>query len=901
VTYSPHDAILDAVPAHIALIDVRGVIVTVNAAWRAFAESNGYRSSDFGVGRNYLSICDEAAGPCSEEAIAIGAGIRNVLLGTRPAFSMDYPCHAPNEQRWFRMTATPLDDGTHVGAVLMHVDVTERYLAEIAAKTAADEQTRLSQRLTTERERLVAAQEVAKIGSWETDLQSLTAIWSAEMFRIFGLDPALDAPDFAGFLARCHPDDRVRVDAAFRASSASRATYAVEHRIVMPDGSLKFVEERFRSLVAADGTPMRAIGTCQDITDRRAAEAALHRSEERFRQTFQSAAAGIVTTSVTGQYVDVNDAFARMLGYTRDELLQRSVRDVTHPDDVAESDRLIAELVEGTRRTAALHKRYLTKDGRTIWARLSVAASRDRDGQVAALVTVAIDITREREAESRNRTQAALLDAAHDGILVTTSEDRIVYWNKGAELIYGWSAEEAIGQTSVALLHQDAAAFTAARALLMESGRWEGEMQKRTKGGDERTMDVRWTLVHDEQGAGTQVLSIHTDVTERKRLEAQFFRSQRLESLGTLAGGIAHDLNNVLAPILVGVDLLRLKDADPLRLKALATMESSAKRGAELVRQMLSFARGNDADQRTLNVATLVRDVEAILHETLPKNITLRVEIPHETWTVHGDPTQLHQVLMNLAVNARDAMPEGGTLTLALANTTYDATYAGTHRHAKAGRFLSLIVSDTGTGMARSVLERLFEPFFTTKEPGRGTGLGLSTVHTIVEQHGGFVDVWSALGEGSRFTVAIPVAGDGALVEDPATVELAAAEGTGQLILVVDDEDSILAVVKQTLEVHGYRVLLARNGAEGVSAFVQHQESIAAVLTDLAMPVMDGPAMIVALRAISPDVRILVSSGLLSDAHLDATMRTGVTSFVPKPYTAETLLLALHRAVSPAG
>ena len=393
------------------------------------------------------------------------------------------------------------------------------------------------------------------------------------------------------------------------------------------------------------------------------------------------------------------------------------------------------------------------------------------------------------------------------------------------------------------------------------------------------------------------------DLTEQKKMEEQYLRAQRMESIGTLAGGIAHDLNNVLAPIMMSIELLKLESGmDSRRSRILDTILASSRRGADLVRQVLSFARGVDGQRVAIRLPHLVHELEGILSSTFPRNIRIIEEVPADLWPVVGDPTQLHQVLLNLSVNARDAMPHGGTLTLAAANAVIDAQYAGMGAEVKAGKHVVLQVTDTGPGIPPEMRARIFEPFFTTKELGKGTGLGLATVHTIVKSHDGFMNVESEMGRGAIFRVYLPA--DPALqpTEDAVAAPPDLPRGHGELVLVVDDEFPILEITRQTLEAFGYRVLTAGDGVEAVALYAKQPAEVALVLTDMMMPVMDGAATIQVLQRINSAVRIIAASGVSSGDTVAAAASAGVKHFLLKPYTAETLLKLVREVLdSPAG
>ncbi len=499
-----------------------------------------------------------------------------------------------------------------------------------------------------------------------------------------------------------------------------------------------------------------------------------------------------------------------------------------------------------------------------------------------------------QKADRQMREQAALLDAAHEAIIVRDLDGKISYWNKGAERLYGWSADEVIGRDSTSFIYLDTAQYERARAEVIKKGNWEGELQKLRKDGKEIDVQVSWTLVCDPDGRPKSILGINSDITEKKKLEAQFLRSQRMESIGTLAGGIAHDLNNVLAPILMSIEILKSVATTREDQKLLETLMNSAQRGADLVKQVLSFARGIQGARIRVNVSHLMGDLAKVMQETFPKDISINYIRPASIWSVKGDPTQIHQVILNLAVNARDAMPNGGKLTLGAENTVVDNTFAGLQPGSSPGPYVVIIVKDTGLGIPFEIKERIFEPFFTTKEVGKGTGLGLSTTMAIVKSHGGFISLDSKLGDGTKFEVYLPADPSGAARDEKFDQDACLPRGKGELILVVDDEESIREVAKSTLEAFGYSVIVAANGAEAIALYAQLRGKIALVLTDMAMPVMDGPALIVALKAINPAVRVIGSSGLSTKGGNAKAVSAGLRHFIPKPYTAETMLKALR-------
>lgn len=1249
-------AILNAIPAHLALLNAEGRIVAVNESWKRFAEANSLQVADWCVGQSYLEVCERGS-ESSADARAAAEGLRRLLRGELEEFSLEYPCHSPTEQRWFRLMATPVRTAGEAGAVVMHINITQRRAAEDALRATEAQQRILVRELEKERARLVAAQAVAKVGSWETDLATLDVIWSAETHRIFESDPDTFRPTHAAFLERIHPEDRAEVDQRFRQSFDSPRTQAMEHRVLMPDGRLKIVEERWQITRDDHGRPLRAQGTCQDITDRKRHEqhiAAAQRFTEKLIESsplaiiaYRESGEGVVANAASvrmlgapsaeavqsknfrqipfwrevglladaesalatgearerevrgrnsfgkeiwvrswlipavyederyllaffddvydrrraqqerdqffnlstdlfciagfdGRLRQVNPAWTQLLGWTEEELTSRPMVEFVHPDDraatlnerkrihdgepgrgfenryrhrdgsyfwlswtvqpLAESQQVFAVARDVTdrrriRETLARNDALLrmatkvsrlgawqvelpdltvtwsdevreihgvapgfvptvddalnfyapewrprireaftacmghgtpfdeeleivTAAGERVWVRALGEAVRDAAGTIIRVQGAFQDISHQKRTESElrraaerlettlesitdafltfdrdwrftylnreaerllrrpkeellgrnvwvefpeagegavrreyeravreNRTvgfreyfapletwfeirafpspdglavyfrditesrrveqqmteQAALLDNAHDAIFVRDASDRVTYWNKAAERLYGWTAAEARGRRLQELLQVDPVAFAEATAAVQATGGWDGEIRKTAKGGNVLIVEGSWTLMRDQNGAPSAILTIDTDITARKKLEEQFLRAQRMESIGTLAGGIAHDLNNLLAPITMGVDLLRAFNPSPRSIPVIDTIERSARRGAHLVQQVLSFARGVEGSRTPLQIRHVIQEVESIANNTFPKNIQIETKVPADLGLVLADPTQLHQVILNLCVNARDAMPDGGRLELSAANVVIDAQYAVMHRAVAPGQYVMVQVTDNGSGMPREIIDRIFEPFFTTKKVGQGSGLGLSTVLGIVRSHGGFVNVYSEVGKGSTFKVYLPLQPDtaGTAAEQPPGELLP--RGNGELVMVVDDEPAVLDITKQTLRAFGYQVITAEDGAHAVALYATRRQEVAVVLTDMMMPVMDGSALIVALRRIDPDVRIIAASGLSANSNVARVASAGVKHFLAKPYTAEALLTLLRRVLMEKG
>lgn len=543
--------------------------------------------------------------------------------------------------------------------------------------------------------------------------------------------------------------------------------------------------------------------------------------------------------------------------------------------------------------------RVVEPDSTIRWVAKKGRVFHDQAGSTVLLAGVDMDITERKCSEQKIREQAALLDIATDAIFVQDLENKIVFWNKSAERLYGWKADEVIGKSALQLFSRETLPqFHKNLEILTQEGEWQGELNQVTKKGKKIIVESRWTLVRDRQQKSKSILIVNTDITEKKKLEVQFLRAQRMESLGTLAGGIAHDLNNVLAPIMMAAQLLELKLDDDQSKQLLSIMETNVKRGADLIKQVLSFARGMEGERANIQVGHLITEIKKIASKTFPKYIDIRTDLQtRELWTVSGDATQLHQVLMNLCVNARDAMPDGGTLNISAENFVIDENYVRINPEAKVGSYIIITISDTGIGIPPEILDRIFEPFFTTKDVGKGTGLGLSTVVGIIKSHGGFINVYSEVEKGTQFRVYLP-ATKTLEIQEVTDNSCGKYTGRGELILVVDDEAPICEVTKTSLEVSNYRVITASDGIEALALYAQYKEEISVVLIDMMMPSMDGSTAIHMMQKMNPKVKIVAASGFTFTDKVTDVASLGVKTFLHKPYTTEQLLKTLHEVIN---
>ncbi|MCX6902030.1 MAG: PAS domain S-box protein [Verrucomicrobia bacterium] len=640
-----------------------------------------------------------------------------------------------------------------------------------------------------------------------------------------------------------------------------------------------------------------------DITDRKRLEHDLATTAARFQTIVETEPECVKIVSSAGLLLDMNPAGLKMLdAESLAHAQSRPLLDFIAPEHQAAFQGLFQRVMQG--QSAMLEFVMVGFKGRRLWLESHAVPLPDPVTGGINLLSVTRDITERKRGEVKIREQAALLDQTNDAILVRTLDGLITFWNKGAEHLLGWTSQEMLGrnvkETQFAVVAPEKRAEIE-RQLLVQ-GYWAGEIDYLTKTGHTLIGMARTTLLRDAAGAPQSFLSLITDLTEQKKLEAQFLRAQRLEAVGTLAGGVAHDLNNILAPILMGAPMLRELPMPAEMASTLDAIESSAQRGTAIVRQLLTFSRGQTGQRIPLHLKHLLRDLHHIIRETFPKNITFTTSEAPDLWPLVADPTQLHQILLNLCLNARDAMPDGGTLVLTAANFQADDQFAAMTTDARPGPYMHLQVSDTGAGIPPEHLEKIFDPFFTTKEVGKGTGLGLATVQRVVSGHGGLVRVHSQMGKGTTFHIYLPAAPEAIAPTAPVS-PTARLTGHGELILVVDDECPIRRITQQTLARYGYRAVTAGDGTEAISLFAQHQTEVRAVLTDLMMPGLDGLALVKILARMAPRLPVVISTGLGRDPRqhekLAALELLGVTIVLTKPYTADERLHALHAVLSP--
>jgi PAS domain S-box-containing protein len=726
------------------------------------------------------------------------------------------------------------------------------------------------------------------------------------------------------FIEFIHPDDRAATLREVEKLAGGQPTLNFENRYRCKDGTWKLLA--WRSTPQPDGT---VYATARDVTRQHEAEEALRRSEESLAVTLNSIGDAVLATDTDGRITRLNPIAEKLVGWTQAEALGRPVGEVfnivnetTRQPAVVPVARVLAT---GEIHGLANHTVLIARNGTERPIADSAAPIRDKDGRVLGVVLVFRDVTEEqqaekiiRESERRLRTMneelerrvqertaevrqaLATLDATEDAAFIFDPKTlRHSYVNEGAVRQLGYTRAELLGRTPVDFKPE----FDEARHRKLLEPMLRGQVSAhrfttlhRHKEGRDVPVEINLQYV-TPAGESPRFIAIVRDITERRKTERLALRSQRLESIGTLAGGVAHDLNNALAPIMMGLELLKLQH--PGASELVATFQNSAKRAADMVRQLLTFAKGAEGERVFLQPKHLLKEMGNIVKSTFPKNIQLQVQCASDLSTLRGDATQLHQVLLNLCVNARDAMPAGGVLTLEAENREVDAVYASSVPDARPGKYVVLRVRDTGTGIPPEIVDRIFEPFFTTKGPDKGTGLGLSTVIGIVKGHGGFVQVYSQPGQGSTFAAYLPA--DTAKLDTTVVTKTETEfRGHGETILFVDDEAALRDVARAVLRRLNFKAVVATDGADGLMQVAEHRAELRAVLTDLHMPHMDGLAFIRALRRLLPAIPIVVATGRMEDKAMEELNALGIAAHLEKPFTERQLVEVLKTVFSAA-
>lgn len=594
-----------------------------------------------------------------------------------------------------------------------------------------------------------------------------------------------------------------------------------------------------------------------------------------------------------GVVLEANLASEELTGFPAAEFVGRPLCEIlVEPESV---DRLLQRLATpgGARNLEACIRR---KDDSTRNIMIDAAPTRDCDGQTSIHCLVR-DNSVQQKTECHIREQVGYLAKSAKAVILLDGQGVVSHWSQEAGELYHLPPDAIVGKQFPARLSRNPDLDARALDTTLRHGEWSGTLEHTTSSGHPLDIESRWVRLPGSGAAS--ILVVAEDIVGRRELEEERLRGQRQECLGTLAGGIAHDLNNILQPISIALDLFRARAADTESQEMLDVVDDNLRRATELVRQILTFTSGTRVARRRIEIAPLFKDVASFVRQAFPKTIQLQVAMDEPLDTVLADRTQVEQILINLCVNARDAMPEGGRIRLEASNFRVDEGFASRQPGSTPGNYVRLTVGDTGVGIPRRIRNKIFEPFFTTKGPEKGTGLGLATTLGIVRSHGGFLTLETEEGCGTSFHVFLPAAKTLAAETNLSSAGARSPElaGGGEAILIVDDEATVLKVMQRSLEKSGYRVLTAEDGEQGLVVFSQHAADIRLVITDMSMPGIDGPGMISALRKFDKEVKIICTSGLNTPSNMESLHSLGVEAVLSKPCNSKTILQAIKKAI----
>jgi len=781
----------------------------------------------------------------------------------------------------------------------------------IAFATARDitDNKRAGEALRESEERMSLAMQAGNMGIYDLNVQTGEAVVNPEYARMLGYDPAELHVSVAKWLERMHPDDREPVAAVYHAYVRGELPcYNIEFRQRTGDGSWKWILSYGRIMEHdSEGNPNRMLGVHVDIDDRKQAEEALLERKEQLRVIFDASLAGIIMVNPQGTIKFANNRMAEMLHMPLGLLIGSSYSEHLHEEERRTGDERMRQLIRGDIQSVEVERHYLRADGSDFWGFLSGKRLENPDGSLRALVGIITDITERRQSEeklreSENRLRFAL-EGTNDGLWDVQMKTGTTYLSpRGCEIL-GYQPDEAceIVTAWAELVHPDDLPLTNERLRAHIEGRapiFEVEQRLRMKSGDWKWVLARGKVVsRDENGVPLRMTGTHTDLTEQKRLQEQLTHAHKMESVGRLAGGVAHDFNNMLSVIIGHAELARKREPDPLQLREhLEQIQKAAEHSADIVRQLLAFARKQTVSPKVFDLNDTVASMIKMLRRLIGEEIELVWHRSESLCPLKMDPAQINQILANLCVNARDSIAGVGRISIKTGSKTFDADFCAEHTGFIPGEYILLTVSDNGCGMDKETLSKIFEPFFTTKEVGHGTGLGLAMVYGIVKQNDGIIEVLSEPGQGTSFNIYLPRylgKEEKALLEKP----LGPAEKGRETVLLVEDEPALLNLVIQLLEMQGYRVLAASTPGEAICLAEEHIGEIHLLLTDVVMPEMNGRELAKRLLSFYPGLRRLFMSGYTADIIAHHGVIDEEMQFIQKPFSLDALVAKVREAL----
>jgi nitrogen fixation negative regulator NifL len=762
----------------------------------------------------------------------------------------------------------------------------------IAAVRDITERKHADEKLRQSEADLAEGQRVARLGSWRFDIAGNKVRWSDELYRIFDVKPAAFHDTFEDFLNCVLPEDRTRVLQTNADARANGGSFEMEYQIRTRSGNLKTIQEIGHATKDASGKVVSLFGTAQDITERKQAEKKLRQLSHAVEQSPVS----VVITDIKGNIEYVNRKFTEVTGYSLAEIFGKNPRLLKSGEMPVEAyQQLWKTISKGGTWSGEFHNRK--KNGELYWESASISPIFDDTGKPTHYVAVKEDMTERRRAENALRASEErfrlVTENASDLITVINNEGVIRFQSPSVERILGYKPEDWLDRNAFEFVHpEDVTAATAAlQRKVNEPDRPPilVDFRMRHHDGSWRIMQVIGQSIPKQKSEGFIVLNSR-DITENRKLEEQFRQSQKMEAFGQLAGGVAHDFNNILAVIQMQAGMLRMEqDLSQIQMDYATEIEKSAQRAANLTRQLLMFSRRQSMQARDVNLNEVIANMTKMLHRIIGEDIQMHLKYATQQPFIHADAGMMDQVLLNLTVNCRDAMPKGGDLFLETSLVEFDELAVAQSYKARPGQFACLTVSDTGCGIPPEIIPRIFEPFFTTKDVGKGTGLGLATVFGIVQQHQGWINVYSEPGHGTTFRIYLPTSLQTADQQSlPPALE--SMRGGDETILLVEDDSSLRISVRNALSRLGYHVLEAHTGFNALEMWHQHRDKIGLLFTDMVMPDgMTGKELAEKLLQFNPKLKVIYTSGYSADvASRDILLDEGV-NFLAKPFEAHVL------------
>ena len=771
-------------------------------------------------------------------------------------------------------------------------DITERKQVEKALQVSMDRYKNLTN--------------ISPVGIFNTDENGLTTYVNPTYCQISGL--SFEEALGNGWLRVVHPDDKEKLFKGWQEATRLYHESFSDYRFMRPDGTIAWVMGQAIPETNSENKIIGYLGTITDITERKRAEEMVRESEERFRSLYENSTIGLYRTTPDGKIILANPTLVKMLGYsTFEELASRNLEQEGFEPSYERKH--FIEQIELNGEVKGLESAWTRKDGSMVYIRESARTIRDPNGKTLYYDGSVEDITERKQAEVafdfEKNLLRSLMDNVPDNIYFKDLNSRFLRMSKSlAERIGLSDPAQAIGKTDFDFFTDDNArpAYVNEQEIIKTGIPLVNMEEKETwPGGLEKWVSTTKVPLRDVEGHIIGTFGISRDMTEQKKLQSLLLQTQKVQSIGTLAGGIAHDFNNILGIILAFTSVLERSDGNKEKiLKSTTAITQAVSRGAALVRQILTFARQTGALVKPLFIPDLIREIVNMLKETFPGVIEFKTVIENNVPFINADHSQMHQVLLNLCVNARDAMPKGGIIGIEV-RTVASETLIQQFPETKNDRYISISVSDTGTGMDEATKSRIFDPFFTTKEQGKGTGLGLSVVYGVVQDHHGFIAVESKAGQGTTFHLYIPVPQEEKETQEIKNTKADGEQRGSETILFVEDEQLLREVIQSVLETNGYKVLLANNGREAVEIYKKEYKDIALVLSDMGLPKLGGRDVYAMLKEINPHIKIIFASGFISQETRSELYKEGVKGFIMKPYGVHEVLHMVREVLNENG